>query len=397
MSDRPLDLDPEQEMKAKARHLFNPELDRWEILRRNGNWHLDLDPEKTTGRHLVLVQFSDGTEIEGRLFYDAVTDRMRVRQPRVVSYLGVQSEWDGKAPPVLCREDDRGWSPMPDVKAAVLMYDEKVWDRIPLFLAREDGDMVVANGLRMEMGAPFDGFEVLPGWARDCPDYDALLDHVIFALRRKGPDRMGESARKTEPLLVSRKQARQLVYWAEHSAHGAGSTWVVKHGRFAYFTDNDVAVRWEVAGLDVPDGSWIDLRSSASRPDGGEPDTLRNMADWSQAADEDDCWDLKDAKRWREPAQWPRECEALFTRARTAAAPVALRLPQLTQLSLVVTGSEYGPVELAPTSEDGACPWWVMGEDKRVAGLCTQYHGFNPNGDDLPEAYQEKKEGESNG
>ena len=204
---------------------------------------------------------------------------------------------------------------------------------------------------------------------------------------------MSESTRKTVPLLVSHDQVRQLVEWAEE-----GTPWIYKQGRFAYFSDGRVVVRWDVEGLDVPDGSWIDLLPSGPDDCDGEPDTLTNMADWSQTAGEDECWDLKDAKRWRKPdGEKTKDFEKLFTRAQTAVTPLAFDRQQLAGMILMVAGCKDWEVALAPTREDGHGPWWVMGHDRRVAGLCMQHHGFNPGGDDLPEAYQEKKEGESNG
>lgn len=199
---------------------------------------------------------------------------------------------------------------------------------------------------------------------------------------------MSESTKTTIPLIASREQARQLVEWAMD-----GIPWIYKQGRFAYFSDGRVVVRWDVEGLDVPDGSWIDLLPSGPDDCDGEPDTLTNMADWSQTAGKYECWDMKDAKRWREPdAEKIQDFEKLFTRAQTAVTPLAFDRQELAWMILMVTGSKDWPVALAPTREDGSGPWWVMGHDRRVAGLCRQDHGFNPSGDDLPEAYQEKKE-----
>ena len=199
---------------------------------------------------------------------------------------------------------------------------------------------------------------------------------------------MSESTRKTVPLLVSREQARQLAEWAEDS-----TPCIYKQGHFAYFEGNHVVVRWDVEGLDVPDGSWIDLIRYPDRCN-GKPDTLTNMANWAWTADQYDYWDLMDEKRWgKEDGVETRGCEKLFTRARSAATPMAFCPSQLTGLSLVVAGSKYGPVALAPTREDRHGPLWVMGHDKRVAGLCEQINKFHSSEDYMPEAYQEKNKG----
>ena len=204
---------------------------------------------------------------------------------------------------------------------------------------------------------------------------------------------MSESTRKTRPLLVSREQARQLADWAENSMLVPRVARIYKQGHFAYYTNDHIAVRWDVEGLDLPDGSWIDLVPYVPGEFGVESDTLTNMADWSKVADEDDYWDLKDAKRWRKPDECPmRDCEQYFTRVRASVSFVALHKPLLTGLCLVVTGHEYGEVAVAPTREDGSGPWWVMGHDSRVAGLCVQFSRFYSSEDDMPEANQEKKE-----
>ena len=204
---------------------------------------------------------------------------------------------------------------------------------------------------------------------------------------------------KWNSLLVRRNQARQLVEWAGGGGMDAlpeDFMCIVKRGRYAYFSDGFSYVRWDVEGLDVPDGSWIALIPSDPA---GEPDTLTNMADWSKVADERERWDLMDEKRWRTKGKlmlW--DCEEEFTRARTAAAPVMFDPDRLVGLRLLVTGIEAGEIVMSPTRPDGSGPWWVMGEDYRVAGLCQQ-SGDTPTSEVyLPEAYREKKgDGEATG
>ena len=202
------------------------------------------------------------------------------------------------------------------------------------------------------------------------------------------------SKHKWNSLLVRRDQARQLVEWV-----GGGGMddltedfmCIVKRGRYAYFSDGFSYVRWDVEGLDVPDGSWIALIPSGPAR---EPDTMTNMADWSKVADERECWDLMDEKRWRTKRELLL-CyhEVEFTRVRTAVAPVMFNPDRLVGLRLLVTGLEAGEIVMSPTRPDGHGPWWVMGEDCSVAGLCEQ-SGDTPTSEVyLPEAYQERKEG----
>lgn len=126
-----------------------------------------------------------------------------------------------------------------------------------------------------------------------------------------------------------------------------------------------------------------------SDPDQGKggPDTLTNMTNWAQTAGDRECWGLMREERWREPdGEKIEDFEEMFTRAQTAKAPVAFSLDRLTGLSLVVTGSMYGTVALSPASGGRWSPWWVMGDDRRVAGLCVREPGYR-SGDEMPEAY----------
>lgn len=205
---------------------------------------------------------------------------------------------------------------------------------------------------------------------------------------------MSESTKKTVPLLVSRDQAFQLVEWAEGVKYIPGLTRIVKQGRFAYFANARVAVRWDVEGLDVPDGSWIDLIPSGPDQGNDERDTLTNMANWAWASHEDEGWDLMRAARWRKPdGEKIKDFEKMFTRVQTANTPVAFDLNQLVGLSLVVTGSMYGSIALAPTEETGINTWWVVGDGKRVVGLCLPSLALHLHASNLPEAYQEKNKG----
>lgn len=200
---------------------------------------------------------------------------------------------------------------------------------------------------------------------------------------------MSESTRNAGLLLVSRKQARQLAAWADGVEFSRHLTRIVKQGRFAYFTDRFVAVRWDVEGLDVPDGSWIALYPQAPSQGSENPDTLTNMANWSLTARKGECWDLMDEKRWRGPdGVETRDYGSLFTRARKAKTPVRFNVRLLAGLSLVVTGRKYGHVVMSPARKDEQSPWWVMGLNKRVSGMVAP----SGRGYDLPEAYTEKKE-----
>lgn len=176
------------------------------------------------------------------------------------------------------------------------------------------------------------------------------------------------------PLLVSRRQARQLASWAKGTGYDrADLCRISKQGRYAYYTNRFVVIRWDVSGLDVPDGSWIDLEPGTGDGTNAKPDILTNMADWTRTVDPLSSWDLMDEERWRKPdgLDYP-DVAHLFTRARTGYAQVSFNAELLGGVILAVLPADSIRFMLAPSvGGDGAAAhaWWVMSDDKRVAGL----------------------------
>ena len=206
------------------------------------------------------------------------------------------------------------------------------------------------------------------------------------------------------PLLVSRRQARQLAAWAKGTGYDRPALCRIrKQGRYAYYTNRFVAIRWDVSGLDVPDDSWIDLQPGYSDGANAKPDVLTNMAEWAKTVGPASSWDLLDADRWREPdgLDYP-DVAHLFTRASTGYAQVSFNAQLLEGVILAVMPEGSIRFMLAPSvGGDGAAAhaWWVMSDDKRVAGLIVPMRlalgaSNHPDEAGLPEPYEETKEEE---
>lgn len=212
---------------------------------------------------------------------------------------------------------------------------------------------------------------------------------------------MSSSISDRTPLLVSRKQARQLASWAKGTGYDrADLCRISKQGRYAYYSNRFIAIRWDVSGLDVPDDSWIDLQPGYSDGANAKPDTLTNMAEWSKTVGALSSWDLLDAERWREPdgLDYP-DVAHLFTRARTGYAQVSFNAELLESVILAVMPEGSIRIMMAPSvGGDGATTraWWVMSDDERVAGLIVPMRMAlggpeHPDEAGLPKPYEAKE------
>ena len=206
------------------------------------------------------------------------------------------------------------------------------------------------------------------------------------------------------PLLVSRRQARQLASWAKGTGYDRLALCrISKQGHYAYYTNRFIAIRWDVSGLDVPDDSWIDLQPGYNDGKNAKPDTLTNMADWAKTVGALSSWDLLDTERWREPDEldYP-DVAHLFTRARTGYAQVSFNAELLEGVILAVTPEDSIRIMLAPSvggNSASAHAWWVMSDDERVAGLIVPMRmalgsSNHPDEAGLPKPYEETKEEE---
>lgn len=200
------------------------------------------------------------------------------------------------------------------------------------------------------------------------------------------------------PLLVSRRQARQLAAWARDTGYDNQALCrISKQGRYAYYTNRFIAIRWDASGLYVPDDSWIDLQPGTSDGTNAKPDIITNMADWSKTVGSRSSWDMKDPERWREPdgLDYP-DVAHLFTRARTGYAQVAFNAELLEGVILVVRPEGSIRFMMAPSvGGDGATThaWWVMSDDERVAGMIVPMRlslggSEHPDEAGLPEPYK---------
>lgn len=209
---------------------------------------------------------------------------------------------------------------------------------------------------------------------------------------------MSSSILDRTPLLVSRRQARQLASWAKGTGYDRPALCRIrKQGKYAYYTNRFVAIRWDVSGLYVPDDSWIDLQPGTSDGTNAKPDIITNMADWAKTVGALSSWDMKDPERWREPdgLDYP-DVAHLFTRAWTGYAQVSFNAELLEGVILAVMPEGSIRIMMAPSvggDSASAHAWWVMSDDERVAGLIVPMRmapGSSNHTDEagLPEPYK---------
>ena len=200
------------------------------------------------------------------------------------------------------------------------------------------------------------------------------------------------------PLLVSRRQARQLASWAKGTGYDrADLCRISKQGHYAYYSNRFVAIRWDVSGLYVPDDSWIDLQPGTSDGTNAKPDIITNMADWAKTVGALSSWYLKDPERWREPdgLDYP-DVAHLFTRASTGYAQVSFNAELLEGVILAVMPEDSIRIMMAPSvggDSASAHAWWVMSDDERVAGLIVPMRiapgdSNHPDEAGLPKTYE---------
>ena len=210
---------------------------------------------------------------------------------------------------------------------------------------------------------------------------------------------MSSSVLDRTPLLVSRRQARQLAAWTKDTGFERPALCrISKQGKYAFYTNRFAVIRWDVSGLDLPDGSWIDLKPGDSEETNTKPDTMSNMADWSRAVGPRSSWDLMDAERWREPDDnhFP-DMASLFKREGTAGAPVSFNFSLLSGVSLVVMPVFGSRIMLTPSvggDESNRHGWWVMSDDDRVSGLIMP-RVFEDEDFNLPKPYEANEEEEN--
>ncbi|OZG49876.1 hypothetical protein [Bombiscardovia coagulans] len=182
-------------------------------------------------------------------------------------------------------------------------------------------------------------------------------------------------------MLVTKSQARQLVKWAKSDTNPARQR-ITKYGRYAYYTNSFLAIRWDLEDLNVPDGSWIGLAVNCDVLDDENTkfdlDTDHNMADWCKLAPRRAHWDLMDTDRWNQQdrsSRYAARLEELFVYPDVTYKVKSVSFdPQfLTEfLSFFAASSGPLPVEMRPSSsEKPETEAWIFRAsiEDRVTGL----------------------------
>lgn len=182
-------------------------------------------------------------------------------------------------------------------------------------------------------------------------------------------------------MLVTKSQARQLVKWAT-LVNAPALQRIYKCGRYAYYTNRFLMVRWDLDGLDVPDWSWIGLAANTDFDDVEnvrlDIDADHNMADWCRLVPRTAQWDLMDADRWNKPDYvnpLPEHLIQLFVHPDVTykVKSVSFNPQFLTEiLSFFAASSGPLPVEMRPSSsEKPETKAWIFrtSAEDRVTGL----------------------------
>ena len=169
---------------------------------------------------------------------------------------------------------------------------------------------------------------------------------------------------------------------------------------FAYATDRFIIARWDLRGLNVPDGSWIDL----AKPEWTTIPNEKFNADgslyaWLKLAGSKSTFDLMDESRWREPDEnsslaphmshlfkLPSEDEPFHS---VSFSPLLLE----DLVEIVSEGKQA--FQLRPTGSEmdvSIRPWWLLGDDGYADGLITPMR-FNHD-DPYVKPVEEKKDAE---
>lgn len=210
----------------------------------------------------------------------------------------------------------------------------------------------------------------------------------------------GMDSRKS--VYLTRQVAALLVKEAGAQSYRPSLQHIFFEGGFAFYTNRFFVVRWDLRGLELEDGSWIDLVAPDvdSRPD-VKIDTNGNLAAWVKMATRRSSWNLMNPERWRAPSEFKGDHPAVGRIFRLPDGPVepvesiAFNRDYLQVLSVIVCGGFSNQIRLMPSrSEDPhLAAWWVTGGDENVQALLVPTRG--PAGDAkpyVPEAKTQEEE-----
>jgi hypothetical protein len=178
-------------------------------------------------------------------------------------------------------------------------------------------------------------------------------------------------------VYLNKKTAAILQRWADGINRPVLRRIYFMEG-FAYFTNRWLAVRWQLTGLDIKNGSYINVLPLDPSPyiKNEKFDTTGNLAAWSKLASNRSTFDLMDPTRWLSPGDGPDypAIGKLFTEPDGVpeVSQVAFNWVALAELSEIVNqGFKTTPVRLVPTraklAETGN--WLVTGWQPEVTGL----------------------------
>jgi hypothetical protein len=191
-------------------------------------------------------------------------------------------------------------------------------------------------------------------------------------------------------VYLTRQVAALLVRDAARESSRPALQHIFFEDGFAYYTNRFLIVRWDLRGLKIANGSWIDLvpPDTDSQPD-VKFDISGNLAAWAKIATRRSSWNLMNQDHWKSPDSFDGTHPAV---AKIMTLPegdiesisaVAFDYRFLQMLALIVSGSFSNFIRLMPSSAKNARTkgWWITGADDNVQAMLVPMRFSN---DDLP-------------
>jgi hypothetical protein len=203
-------------------------------------------------------------------------------------------------------------------------------------------------------------------------------------------------------VYLTRQVAALLVRDAARESSRPALQHIFFEDGFAYYTNRFFVVRWDLRGLELPDGSWIDLvpPDTDSLPD-AHIDTKGNLAAWVKIATRRSSWDLMNPDRWRSPDEFEGthpNAGKLFRLPDGPVEPVesvAFNPEYLRVLSVIISGSFNTFLRLIPSKSESPqnAPWWLTGTDEQVVALLVPMRsGYTMDKPYVPETKKQETE-----
>ncbi|MDF7665696.1 hypothetical protein [Bifidobacterium sp. ESL0745] len=179
-------------------------------------------------------------------------------------------------------------------------------------------------------------------------------------------------------VYITKRQAQILTRYSSEMTNRPALCRIQYDGkRFAYWSNHFIGVRYDLEGLDIPDGSWIDLLMPDSIGAPNEKfDFEGNLAAWTRVCTARSSWDLMDPERWRKPDETSSRFPEMAHLFKLPDNPpvidnIAFNPRFLNDTAELVRAYKTEPLIMRPsTAKPSTGPWWCCGQNEhQVDGL----------------------------